>query len=298
MIDLSTRALRAMIALDDLRHFSLAAERCNITQSALSQMVAKLERDVDLRLIDRDRRRVSLTAEGERFVATARRVMVDLEEIDADLRQHVSRSKGRLSISALPSLAAHWLPPLIARYRAEFPGIRVELFDTPPERAVELVRQRRVDFSLTGFGPGLAGLQSQLLFEERFFFVCRRDHKLAARKRISLPQLAGCEFIRLVRSGSIARHLDHALREAAIVDTGLEVEQLATLSGLVDSGLGVSIVPKAARGYFNPERVAFIPISDAHLTRSIYVVWPAASQWSPAARGFMELLQSVLPRIP
>ncbi|KQP35203.1 LysR family transcriptional regulator [Pseudorhodoferax sp. Leaf274] len=295
MIDVSTRVLRAMIALDELRHFSLAAERCNVTQSALSQMVAKLERDVDLRLVDRDRRRVSLTPEGERFVAVARRVMVDLEEIDADLRQHVSLHRGRLSISALPSLAAHWLPPLLAQYRARFPEIRVELFDTPPERALELVRQRRVDFALTGVGPGLAGLQSQLLFAERFYLVCRHDHRLAARKRIALAQLAGCDLIRLIRTGSIAQHLDHALRAVAVRDTGLEVEQLATLSGLVASGLGVGIVPQAAVDYFDGARVAMVPISDAQLTRSIYMVWPAAGAWSPAAKGFIELMQAGVP---
>jgi LysR family carnitine catabolism transcriptional activator len=295
MIDLSTRGLRAMIALDDLRHFSLAAERCNITQSALSQMVAKLERDVDLRLVDRDRRRVSLTPEGQRFVAVARRVMADLEGIDADLREHVSLTRGRLSISALPSLAAHWLPPLLARYRARYPDIQVELFDTPPERALELVRHKRVDFALTGVGPGLAGLHSELLFEERFYFVCGVDHKLAGRKRVALSQLAGCALIRLIRSGSIARHLEHALSLVAVRDTGLEVEQLATLSGLVASGLGVGIVPHAAVPYFDKTRVAVIPISDAQLTRSIYVVRPTASAWSPAARGFVEMMQAGLP---
>jgi DNA-binding transcriptional LysR family regulator len=61
VFEISTRVLRAMIALDELRHFSLAAERCHVTQSALSQMISKLERDVNIRLVDRDRRRVTLT---------------------------------------------------------------------------------------------------------------------------------------------------------------------------------------------------------------------------------------------
>ena len=115
MIDLSTRVLRAMVALDDLRHFSLAAERCHVTQSALSQMIGKLENTVDLRLIDRDRRRVSLTPEGERFVATARRVLLELEEISQDLKDHSKMKKGRVAISALPSMASRTMAAAAGR---------------------------------------------------------------------------------------------------------------------------------------------------------------------------------------
>ena len=292
MIDFSTRVLRAMIALDELGHFSLAAERCNVTQSALSQMVNKLELDVDLRLVDRDRRRVTLTDEGRRFVATARRVMLEVEEIGADLRDHATRRKGQVMISALPSLAAHWLPPIVARHQASYPGIRIGLFDTVPDRALEMVRQRLTDFALTARGPGLAGLQSRLLFKEEFMLVCHYEHKFARRSRINLADLAGCNFIRLIRTGSIAQYLDTALREVSVNDTGLEVEQLATLAGLVANGLGVSVVPQSAIPYFNPLRVSAIPIISPDLSRPIYVVWPAANKLTVAAQGFVEMMDA------
>ena len=110
MINVSTRVLRALIALDELRHFSLAAERCNVTQSAFSQMIAKLEAEVGLRLVVRDRRRVSLTGDGERLVAAARRIVAELDEIGADLRDRASMGKGRVAVATSPPFAAHWLP--------------------------------------------------------------------------------------------------------------------------------------------------------------------------------------------
>ncbi len=283
-----------MIALDELRHFSLAAERCNVTQSALSQMVNKLERDVDLRLIDRDRRRVTLTDEGRRFVATARRIMLEVEEIGADLRDHATRRKGQVMISALPSLAAHWLPPIIARHRASYPGIRIGVFDTVPDQALEMVRQHQADFALTACAPSLAGLQSQLLFKEEFMLVCHVEHKLARRSRINLADLAGCDFIRLVRTGSIAQILENALSQVSVNDTGLEVEQLATLAGMVANGLGVSVVPQVAIPYFNPVRVRAIPIISPDLRRPIYLVWRAASKLTVAAQGFVEMMDATV----
>lgn len=292
MFEISTRVLRAMIALDELRHFSLAAERCHVTQSALSQMITKLERDVNLRLVDRDRRRVLLTPEGERFVATARRVMAELEEISADLRDHSKLRKGRVIITAQPSLAAHWLPPIIAAYQARYPGVQVGLHDAGPDKALEQVRQRQADIALTARGPGLTGVQHRLLFHDRFAVVCPRSHPLARRKSVPVAALEGQRFIRLIRNGSIAQHLEQALRDVHIVDTGLEVEQVATLAGLVANGLGVSVVPMASLHYFDPERVAAIKLAEEDLSRPIYLVWPAASQLSPAAESFVEMLKT------
>jgi DNA-binding transcriptional LysR family regulator len=291
MFDVSTRVLRAMIALDDLRHFSLAAERCHVTQSALSQMVGKLERDVNLRLVDRDRRRVILTPDGERFVAMARRVMLDLEEVSADMRDRADVKKGRVVLTAQPSLAAHWLPPIIAAYQARYPGVQVGLFDLAPDRALEQVRQRQADFALTARGPGMAGVQYRLLFQDRFMVVVARGHALAKRKSVSLRDVAGHRFIRLVRSGSIAQHLEQALRGVDLIDSGLEVEQVATLAGLVANELGISIVPVASLPYFDSTRVTAIRLVEEGLSRPIYLVWPAASQLSPAAQSFVEMLK-------
>lgn len=281
-----------MIALDELRHFSLAAERCHVTQSALSQMVSKLERTVNMRLVDRDRRRVILTSDGERFVAAARRVMAELDEVSADLRERGDLRKGRIVVTAQPSLAAHWLPPIIAAFRERHPGVQVGLYDAPPDKALEQVRQRQADLALTARGPGLAGLQHRLLFEDRFAVVCPRSHALARRKTVSIGALEGQDFIRLIRNGSIAQHLDHALRAVRVVDTGLEVEQVATLAGLVASGLGISIVPMAALPYFDPQRVAAVRLAEEDLIRPIYLVWPAASQLNPAAERFVQMLKT------
>lgn len=290
MIEISSRVLRAMVALAEVRHFSLAAERCHVTQSALSQMISRLEHDLGLRLVDRDRRRVVLTPEGERFVATARRVMAELEEISVDLRDRRELRKGRVVVAAQPSLAAHWLPSIIAAYQARYPGIQIGLHDAAPDKALEQVRQRHADIALTALGPGLSGVQHRLLFRDPFALVCPRTHPLAKRKSVGISSLEGERFIRLIRSGSIAQHLERALREARITDTGLEVEQVATLAGLVANNLGISIVPVCALPYFDRTRVAAVPIKQRDLSRPIYLVWPAGAQLSPAAESFVQML--------
>ena len=128
--------------------------------------------------------------------------------------------------------------------------------------------------------------------------VCHSEHQLAQRSHINLADLAGCNFIRLIRTGSIAQYLESALREVAVNDTGLEVEQLATLAGLVANGLGVSVVPQSAIPYFNPLLVSAIPIISPDLNRPIYVVWPAANKLTVAAQGFVEMMDTAALQSP
>jgi LysR family transcriptional regulator, carnitine catabolism transcriptional activator len=290
MIDISSRTLRAMIALDDLRNFSLAAERCFVTPSALSQMLRKLESDVGLQLVDRDRRHVTLTTEGLRFVSMARRVMGELSEVELDLKEHASARRGRVGIAALVSVAAYWLPDLIADYRTRFPGVEVNLFDVAPPRALELVRTRQADFAITSEGPGRSGVEARLLFKEQFLLACHIGHPLARKERVKLADLEGCSYIRFIRSGSMAQYLEPTVRGAKMVDSGFEVDQMVTAAGLVASGAGIAIVPETTVPYFCTERVAMIPLAAKDLSRPMYLVQASGKQLSRASQEFINIL--------
>ncbi|MFX6023260.1 LysR substrate-binding domain-containing protein, partial [Acinetobacter baumannii] len=89
-------------------------------------------------------------------------------------------------------------------------------------------------------GPNLLEFSTQPLCADPFYLVCRKDHPLAGKRRVKVAQLAGCEMIHLARSTSVRQHLDAVLRPGGVIHTGLEVEHLATLAALIESGLGVS----------------------------------------------------------
>ena len=125
--DLSTRALRAFLALVELRNFTRAAQATHLSQPAFSALIRSLEDAVGTRLFDRNTRSVQLTPEGRLFEPSARQLLADASRALADLADHVERRKGRVHVAALPSLAAGWLPALFAEYRSTFP-ISVFLF--------------------------------------------------------------------------------------------------------------------------------------------------------------------------
>ncbi|WP_343724992.1 LysR family transcriptional regulator [Herbaspirillum huttiense] len=290
--NLSTRLLHAFLALADCRHFGHAAECCHVSQSAFSAMIQKLETATGARLFERDTRNVSLTPEGEVFVEVARQLVADMEAALADMNDYVARRKGRVAIAALPSLAAGWLPPVLAAYRQRHPGVAVELFDAISDQCLDLLRQGKADIALTAPGPNLLEFSTQPLCADPFYLVCRKDHALAGKRRIKVAQLAGCEMIHLARSTSVRQHLDAVLRPGAVIHTGLEVEHLATLAALIESGLGVSVVPELTLFQFRLPNLVAIPVDAPELVRPLLIVTPKERSLSIAAQGLLDLVQA------
>ncbi len=128
-INLSARDLEAFLALAHAQHFTRAAERCHLSQSAFSQKIARIEQTAGVALFARSTRHVALTPEGEVFAEEVTRIQQDLKHALAHLNELATRRIGKVAVAALPSVAAMWMPQVIARYRAANPNIRIELFD-------------------------------------------------------------------------------------------------------------------------------------------------------------------------
>ncbi|RYF79388.1 MAG: LysR family transcriptional regulator, partial [Comamonadaceae bacterium] len=103
--DLSSRQLRAFLALAELRNFTRAAQACHLSQPAFSALIRTLEASLAVRLFDRSTRSVQLTPEGQRFEASAQRLLHDMQLALGDLADHAQRRRGRVHVAALPSLA-------------------------------------------------------------------------------------------------------------------------------------------------------------------------------------------------
>ncbi|GGC68877.1 LysR family transcriptional regulator [Undibacterium terreum] len=288
--NISTRLLYAFLALDELKHFTRAAERCHVSQSAFSVMIQKLEAAVGARLFERDTRNVTLTPEGKLFADVARSLIAEIESAFADMTEYVEKRRGRVAIAALPSLAANGLPAVIAAYKKLFPGVTVTLHDVLSDQCLALLRQGKADLALTAPGPNVQEFEASTLCSDPFYLVCRRDHKLAKKRRIQLSDLAGCELIHLARSTSVRQHVDKLLADVATIHTGLEAEHLATVAGLVEQGLGVSLVPELTLFQFRQLNLVAIPVETEGLVRPILIVKRKSESLSIAAQAMQDMI--------
>jgi DNA-binding transcriptional LysR family regulator len=290
-MNLSVKQLRAFSELALERNFTRAAQKCHLSQSAFSALVANLEEQAGVRLFHRSTRSVELTPEGRVFESVAARLLHDFESAFSELQDHVQRRKGRLTIAALPSVAGGALPPVIARFRAEHPGIAVILRDVTADSCLELVRNRQADFALTAaISPG-PDLRSEPLLSDTFHLVCRDDHPLARRRELALKDIVHLPLIRFDRTSSVRQHLDLAFYPHSPV-TEMEVYNLVTAAGLIAAGIGVTLVPTLALFQFRMPTLVAVPVTLPIKDRDVCLIRREDDTDSVAAQAFIALLRS------
>lgn len=297
-INLSTRELRAFVALVEQRNFTRAAAQCHLSQPAFSALIRALEEHVGGRLFHRTTRLVELTAEGEAFVEAARRMLREAEAAVSDVRDHVARRRGRVAVAALPSLAAGWLPPLLARFHREHPGIQIDVADVLSDECIARVQAGRADFALASTQASTSGLRTERFCADSFHAVFRRDHALAEHSgKLRLADLASWPIIQLARSSSVRQYVEAAIHPRRL-HALLELEQLSTVAAMVREGLGISVVPSLTLFHFDHPQLRSRPVVAAGLKRQVFLVRRADRALSSAAQGLYDLLMAHRPGTP
>jgi len=292
----SGRLLSAFLALVDTGQFKIAAERCNVSQSAFSQMISRLEKQIGTKLFDRDTRLVSLTQEGRLLVPIARTLASDIQAMYGKLHDYSEKRIGKISIAALPSLSADWLPKILADFRRLYPGIELQLHDTAAEPNLELIRKGVVDFAINSVPYGSEEFDTEFLFDEPYYFICRSDHEFAMRESIFLKELKGCRYIHTLRTGSLWRWIEPHVQIIEFNDTGFEVQQLSTLAGLIANGMGESLVPGFGLFQFHRLGLKAVLVNDLALLRPLFMVKRRGQTLSVAARSLLAMIAANPPQ--
>ncbi|HSI58478.1 MAG TPA: LysR substrate-binding domain-containing protein [Ideonella sp.] len=293
-MNVSTRQLRAFLTLAEARNFTRAAAASHLSQPAFSALIRQLEQVLAVQLFDRSTRHVALTAEGEEFQAAARRVLAEFDNALSGVHERAARERGRVSVALLPSLAADWLPGVLAGFRAQYPGIELQVADVLSEPCIERVRSGEADFALAATRAETPELRAEVFCSDDFHLVCPAGHPLLQLRSVRPKDLAAWPFVHLSRTSSVRQYIDAATLPQALPAV-LEVEQLATVSGMVRAGLGISVVPALTLYQFRSPELAIRPLHWAGLKRRIYLVRRRDRSLSVAAQGFYEWVMARKP---
>ncbi|PMY38313.1 LysR family transcriptional regulator [Pseudomonas sp. GW456-L14] len=224
--------LRSFVAVVDCANFTRAAERLHLTQSTVSQQVRRLEESLDCQLLDRDQRRVVATAEGERLLGYARRILA-LNEEASDVLLH-QQSEGVLRLGVPEDFAAERLMPLLSRFGQDHPGVRLEVTSGLGPELTRLYRRGEFDLLLVKqMGASDDCLAS---WPEPLCWVDSRT--TPAFGRDPLPLVA-------FPVGGLYRHemLHHLEVGGWRWRIGYSSASLASVCSAVAAGLGISLLP-------------------------------------------------------
>jgi DNA-binding transcriptional LysR family regulator len=300
MLDLDR--LRALHAIATHGSVSAAADVLHVTTSAVSQQVAKLERETGQKLLERNGRGVRLTDAAELLVGHAERILSLVELAQADLEAHRGAVVGELSLGAFPTAARGLVPPALRRLREEHPNLRVLLSEYDPLASIPLVARGDLDLAVVQDwnNQPLAvpeGLCKGTICDDVADVALPADHPLADRDLIELKELAGDAWISSTPGTICCDWLTHTLR---VNDSEPRLEHMvyeyATQLALVAAGQGASMLPRLGRCDV-PDGVRIVALRPL-LVRRVYAIWREEAARRRGIRAAVAALRAVAPPAP
>ena len=271
------RQLRYFVAVAERLHFGRAAQALHISQPPLSRAIRALEQQLGVALFARTRRRVALTAEGERLLEETRRLRGQLERAVGELQAMAAGEAGRLRIGFVSLADYGVLPDLLKAYKAARPRVSLALREMlSPEQAGAL-NAGELDFGLL-LPPVANGAQLEHLViqRERFVVALPVRHRLARSRRIAMRALAGEPLVMVPREiapGLYDIVANLAARSGFSLNVAQEAIQMQTVVSLVSSGLGAAIVPGSVAN-LGRRGVVYRELIDPHPRLDVWLAWP------------------------
>jgi DNA-binding transcriptional LysR family regulator len=228
---------------------------------------------------------------GRDFIPKVRRLLDEFETSVLGMRDLGARSRGQISIASVPTAVFYFLPRAISRFSSAFPRIRIRVLDLGANEGLEAVARGEADFGINFIGASHPEIEFTPLAEDPFVVACRSDHALALRQQVTWKELAAHRVITVGRTSGNRALIDNALAQHGLqLNWSYEVTHLSGSLGLVEAGLGVSVLPKLATPAADHPIIRSIPLVQPEIVRTIGIVRRRRAMLSPGATQFLEML--------
>jgi len=278
--------------LVETKSFTKAASRNGVTQSALSQMLAVMERKLGARLADRGKNSFQLTPAGKICDDHGREIARLLWELDQQMQQAKITSGGIIELAACYTIGLHQLPPVLRQYRLDFPGVEVRVHYGLIDRVHEEVLENLVDLGLVCYPRRLHGLAIDPFRHERLMLVCHPQHPLAARPAVALRELTGQKFVAWneIRWSPVLRSVPDNQRH--LFEPLHEFNEVETVKRVVEMDDGIAFLPETTvLPEVAQQRLAAVPLENGGCTEPLAVIYRQRKTLTPAMNNFIKALK-------
>ncbi len=276
-----------------LRSFSRGAEQNFISQSAASQAVQQLERELGVRLVDRTKRPFAITAEGQSFYDACRSMLEAWEKAKAQVAAVKAQVDGAVRVAAIYSVGLHDMSHHLQRFMSRYPNARVQLECLHPHKVVEAVLSGEADLGIMSYPPVNRALSVIPLRSEPMTFVCHPSHRLAKRRLVRPEDLNGEPFVAFDPELTIRKAIDRALRQRNVkVNIVMAFDNIETIKQAIKISAGVSLLPRhTVEKETSIRTLAAVPFDVPDLVRPVGIIHRRRRQLTPTVSRFIELLQ-------
>jgi molybdate transport repressor ModE-like protein len=298
---LDVKRLRILREVANRGSFSAAAEELYLSQSAVSQQVATLEREVGMPLLDRTSGGPKLTEAGRALVAHTDAVVCRLEEAERELEAIAGLRGGRLRLVSFPTASATLVTRAVSSFRDRFPDVELFLAEAEPEDSVPALKAGDYDLALTydyGFRPDKPDRDTErhLLLEEEMQLAMPPNHPMTRKKAVRLEDLSDEDWLTGVSCGSCRDHLIELCQGSGFDPRiSFESDDYQTLQGLVSAGVGVTLLPELALAGRHTD-MELRPVAPKPPIRRVWATTLAQGSRGPATEAMVEVLDEVATR--
>lgn len=274
--------------------FSEAAERNNISQSAVSQQIRALEERFGVTLVERGRRNFAVTPEGEVFLQAARNILDAYRGIEQELDEMRDIVAGQLTIATVYSIGFHELPPYLETFREKFPDVDLQVQYRRSNQVYADVSENHADLGLVAYPQERKGVEIEPAWKDRLVVICPPNHPLAKRKSVDLKAIDGQRFISFEPDLPTRKAIDGMFSQAGIqVKEVVEFDNIETVKRGVLIENAISIVPsESVRSEVESKSLVRIPIDGKFIWRPLGIVRRRTKAITPAMREMIQLLKT------
>lgn len=247
---MTLQQLEYVLAVDNYRHFALAAEKTFVTQPTLSMMIKKLEDELDIRIFDRSKQPVTPTREGAEIIRRARKVLAEANHLQEFARELKGKITGELHLGIIPTLAPYLLPLFIKSFTRKHPSLKIVIREMITNEIIDKLKAGELDMGLLATPLKEPQIKEHPLFNEELFAYASRNEKLP-RKKYLLPREIDVHHLWLLEEGHCLRNQVYNLCELKKMQTvtenlHYEAGSIETLINLIDRHEGITIIPYLA----------------------------------------------------
>ena len=269
------KQLRYFVALTETEHFGRAAEACFVSQSAFSNAIQELESLLEVQLVDRTNRSVTITGMGQQLATQARLCLRDVESLVEMAKGQREPLTGELHLGVIPTIAPFLLPAALPKLRRKYPKLELYLHEDQSQRIYERLMDGELDVLLLALPYDMRGVEIMPLFKDRFALAYRHGTRRVDPDNYRFNRL-DADSILLLEDGHCLR--DHALAACKIRNTQkvrrIGASSILTLVEMVDDDLGMTFLPELARNslILKNTRVRMKPLKE-NSYRTIGLAW-------------------------
>jgi len=286
-------SLKVFCDLVETRSFTKAAQINSVTQSAVSQTVGALERRFNSLLIERSKKNLRLTPEGEVFYDYSKRILQICDALHSKLQEIENVVSGNIRVATIYSIGLHVLPSYVTRFLQRYPSVNVHVEYRLDHQVYESVLGNVVDLGLVAYPTRDPKLEIVPLRADKLVLICHPQHPFAGRKSVTVKALRGQKFINFERDIPTRQALDKIFKEHRVtVEQVMAFDNIETVKRAVEIDSGVAIVPQETIAQeVAHETLAAVELERAAYSRPLAVIHKKNKVLSPAIRHFIALLK-------